>query len=125
MIICEVKAALSNRKDTTLEEAISHSKKDFTIRKAESLHAIRQRLKEKGKMEDVKLVERFQNKVDKPYKEISGAAVVHSNHTWRDEIVTNVTTEDHPNEEIMLIAIKGEKLMELVNELYRRVCDEA
>ncbi|MGO1372420.1 MAG: Hachiman antiphage defense system protein HamA [Senegalia sp. (in: firmicutes)] len=125
LIICEVKAALSSKKSTTLEEAIKDSSKDFTIRKAESLHAIRQRLKEKGKEEEVSLVERFQNKVDRPYKEISGSAVVHSNHTWKDEVITDVTAEYHPNTEIMIVAIKGEKLMDLVHELYRRVCDEA
>lgn len=125
LLTCEVKAALQGADKTTLIRALNDSKKDFTLRKAESLNAMRQRLRYKNRTEERLIVERFQNQVERPYREISGAAAVHSNHTWNDEVVTSSDTSDHPNSLFFLLTIKGEKLMPLVYELYRRASDEA
>lgn len=126
LLTCEVKAALQNRKATTLAEAVSDSTKDFGVRKAESLNAMKQRLKDRNRHAEANLVERFQDKTDRPYWEISGAAVVHSNHTWDDEVVTSVSCSDHPNRsDLLLMAIRGHRLMDLARRLYRRACDEA
>jgi len=126
LLTCEVKAALQRKKVTTLTEAVSDSRKDFRVRKAESLNAIKQRLKDRNRHAESNLVERFQDKTDRPYREISGAVVVHSIHTWDDNVVASVSCSDHPNRsELILMAIKGDRLMDLARHLYRRACDEA
>lgn len=124
LLTCEVKGALQNPKKDTLQRALKDSKKDYKLRKAESLNAMKRRLKNKEMFREAKIVERFQNITDRPYKEVSGMAAVHSNHTWHNEVITSISSEDHPNSEILFITIKGEKLMELARELYRRACDE-
>lgn len=122
----EVKCSLTtNTGNNVLQKAIDDSKKDFDFRKAESLTAMKKRLRLQGDVENVMLVERYQNPSDKPYREISGAAAIVSNHTWDDRIVTSATS-NHPNKDrLILIAIKGEALMELVHDLYQRACDNA
>lgn len=126
LLTCEVKAALQDNKSRTLIEAVTDSEKDFTIRKAESLNAMRQRLKDKKRQSEVEIVDRFQDYADRPYREISGAACVHSNHTWVDDVVTQANVEGHPNQDnLFLMAIKGEQLMDLVRNLFGRAADEA
>lgn len=126
LLTCEVKAALQNNNSDTLIKAIEDSKKDLTIRKAESLNAMRQRLKDRNRQSEVEIVDRFQNYADRPYREISGAACVHSNHTWQNDVVTQTNVNEHPNQDnLFLMVIKGEQLMDLVHKLFRRASDEA
>jgi predicted RNA-binding protein with EMAP domain len=126
LLTCEVKAALQKNKSNTLIKAIEDSKKDFTIRKPESLNAMRQRLKDRNRQSEVEIVDRFQNYADRPYMEISGAACVHSNHTWQNDVVTQTNVNEHPNQDnLFLMVIKGEQLMDLVHKLFRRAADEA
>lgn len=125
LLTFEVKCALQNTNNNTLAKALKDSKKDFDRRKAEALHAMRRRLKEKGKVDLMKIVERYQDQVARPYKEVSGAAAIHSNHNWSDEVVTTCIANDHPNPQKILIVVKGEKLMDLVHKLYERACNEA
>jgi len=125
LLTCEVKAALQSQNRTTLAKALADSKKDFNVRKGESLNAMKQRLRDKSKYAEANLVERYQDKTDRPYREISGAAAVHSDHTWDISVVTTVSCSDHPNRSaLLLLTIKGERLMDLANGLYRRACDE-
>lgn len=124
MITFEVKASLASKNRSAFQNAIDHSKKDFNTRTPEALNAMRQRLKEKGHLEQVKLVERFQNKTDHPFKEITGAVLVCSTHCWEDGFVTSANSE-HPNENLYLLAIRGGQLMELANKLYKLAYDSA
>ena len=72
------------------------------------------------------IVERFQNKQDRPYKEISGAAGIYSTSVYKEEVVTVANASAHPNQEnIFLILIRGDELMNLVHELYRIAANEA
>ncbi len=128
LITFEVKCALASASTTTLQRAVNDSCKDFNLRKAESLNAIKQRLmmqsEENAGM--IAVVERFQNKTDRPYNEISGAAAVHSEHTYSDEVVTSADAGSHPNQEnLFLVLIRGNELMALVHELYRTAANEA
>lgn len=126
LLTCEVKAALQKNNSDTLIKAIDGSKNDLTIRKAESLNAMRQRLKDRNRQSEVENVDRFQNYADRPYRLISGAACVHSNHTWQDKVVTQTNAGGHPNQNnLFLMVIKGEQLMDLVHNLFRRAADEA
>lgn len=124
MISFEVKASLAAKNQSAFQNAIDDSKKDFNTRTPEALNAMRQRLKERGDLEQVKLVERFQNKTDHPFKEVTGAVLVCSTHCWEDGFVTSANSE-HPNENLYLLAIRGEQLMELANKLYKLAYDSA
>ena len=128
LITFEVKCALASSSSDTLQRALNDSCKDFNLRKAESLNAIKQRLKINQGENDgiVAVVERFQNKKDRPYKQISGAAAIHSKSTYNAKVVTNADAASHPNNQnLFLILIRGEELMKLVHKLYRIAADEA
>ncbi|MEG2145566.1 MAG: Hachiman antiphage defense system protein HamA [Lachnospiraceae bacterium] len=117
LVVFEVKAQTSGKKPKNrLQDAINDSQKDC-LRKAETLSAIKQRMIERGDMEHVKLVERFQNKADRPYKEYYGAAAVHAADTYSEEMISKVT---ELGETSWLIVITRDNLMDLVHELYGR-----
>lgn len=131
LAVYEVKARLTSdqltngKKLSGFQAAINGSAKD-KLRIAESLNYIKQRFFEKRNMAEVNRVERFQNIDDRPYTEIYGAAVLYSLSTFIPETISSAIVKDHPKQDMLrLIIIKGENLMELVHELYRRAADEA
>lgn len=108
-----------------LQEAVDGSIKD-RIRKAESLNAIKQRLHDDGLLDDAVKIERFQNLVDRPYREVSGAAALFSTTLFDQEIIKSTSANNHPNiAGLTLLVIRGIDMMDLVHELYRRAADEA
>ena len=120
-----------------LQDAINDSAKDH-IRIDESLNDIKQRLYEKGDKEQAKKVERFQNPVDNPYREVFGAAALYSSEHLDPSAVSAADTQKipksaksyelqpHPNsDDLVLIVIKGKDMMTLVHKLYQRAADEA
>jgi hypothetical protein len=71
-------------------------------------------------------VERFQDPEDRPYREISGAAVICATPLYSPSMIRTVDTSRHPNQDnLRLIVFCGRNLMDLVHELYRRAADEA
>lgn len=124
--IFEVKAQFSgNNPKSILQDAVNDSVKD-EVRKAESLNAIRQRLFDKQRHDDAKVIARFQNPVDRPYKEVSGAVALFSANVYDKELISTTKISDHPNQKnLMLVVIYGDDLMQLVNTLYARAADEA
>jgi phage repressor protein C with HTH and peptisase S24 domain len=122
----ESKAKFSGNKATPkLQEAVDHSSKDVT-RKAESLNAIKQRLLDSNDAESVGKVERFQDEVDRPYTQVFGAVAHLDNNVFDIDSVkeTDCSSHDHPDD-LVLIVIKGDSMMQLVHNLYRRAADEA
>lgn len=118
LITCEVKATLRRRKDTSFQEAIDDSKKDFNSRLPFALNATYQRLKERGDSGSLPLVERFMNKTGSiPYKHITGAFLVCSNNCWDDTLVTQAES-NHPNSNKIFLVFSGVNLMDLANQLY-------
>ncbi len=108
-----------------LQDAVNDSSKDY-LRKGESLNAIRERLYDEGRLDEASKIERFQNHIDHPYKEISGAAALFSTNVFDREVIKSTTAEKHPNKShLALVVIRGTNMMDLVNELYRRAADEA
>lgn len=108
-----------------LQDAVNDSAKD-RIRKAESLNAIKQRLKENGFREDALKIDRFQNPADRPYKEISGAVALFDRTIFDRNLISETTTNHHPNSgNLILLVIHGENFMNLVHDLYRRAANEA
>jgi hypothetical protein len=131
MAVYEAKARLTadqltdGKKLSGVQAAINDSAKD-RLRIAESLNYIKQRFSEKHNITDADRIERFQNLDDRPYTEIYGAAAIYSFDSYIPETISSAITKDHPKKDVLrLIVIKGEKLMDLVHELYRRAADEA
>jgi hypothetical protein len=126
LTIFEAKAQFSGKKAINkLQEAIDHSAKD-QVRKAESLNAIKQNLYRSGRVEDSIKIERFQNKVDNPYKELSGAVALFTSSVFDEQLISLSNATNHPNlENLELLVVHGKDMMNLVTELYRRARDEA
>lgn len=127
LLAFEVKAQLSDGKYTDrLQTAINDSSKDH-LRRAISLNATKQRLKNLGQIDRAILVERFQNIADRPYIYLSGAAAVLSDTAYDVPAIQSKTSvvnhQNTPN--IKLVVIRGNELMKLVHALYERAANEA
>lgn len=115
LVTFEVKAQSTGKEaKNRLQEAIDDSYKD-AVRKGETLSALKQKYLENHNDDKAKLIERFQNKPDRPYKEINGAAAVHDTTTYSEEKIKKVETSRGPR---WLIAIKRSNLFDLVHKLY-------
>lgn len=137
LIVFESKAQFTKHKANRLQDAINDSAKDHT-RIAESLNFIKQKLFDKNRIKEAKQVERFQNPVDSPYKEIYGAAAVLSSEYFNSNTLSRADSGKipvssksgvfipHPHrDKLVLVVIKGDHMMDLVHELYKRAADEA
>ncbi len=126
LAIFEAKAQFSGKNaKARLQDAVNGSAKDIT-RKAESLNAIKQRLHDRNAFDDAGKIERFQSEVDYPYKEIYGAVALFENSLFDGHLTSLTDTSSHPySGNLMLVVIKGDQMMALVHDLYRRAADEA
>lgn len=126
LIVYEVKGSLTGSKPSNrLQVAVTDSDKD-RFRVAESLNAIKQRLKLKGLQKDVPKVQRFQNPSDRPYKEKYGAASVLTNTMYSEAELSKTDTKGNVNSSsLSLLVIKGDDLMTLAHFLYQRAANEA
>lgn len=126
LAIFEAKAKLTGSKpEPKMQEAVEHSAKDIS-RKAESLNAIKQRLRSRGELGSIDAIERFQNEVDNPYHELYGAVAIIENRIFDHKLEAETDTSNHPfKNQLKLILIQGEDMMSLVHELYQRAADEA
>lgn len=127
LLAFEVKAQLSDSKyNGRLQTAIDDSSKDY-LRRAITLNATKQRLRNARQADKALIVQRFQNLSDHPYIYRSGAAAVLSNSAYDQTAVQTQTSILHhqnaPN--IELIVIRGNELMKLVHALYERAANEA
>lgn len=126
LAIFEAKAQFSGKKaKSRLQDAVDDSAKDIT-RKAESLNSIKQRLHARNELGDAEKIERFQNEVDHPYNEVHGAVALIENPLFDSGLTSSTDSSSHPKPgNLKLIIIKGDQMMTLVHELYRRAADEA
>lgn len=126
LMIYEVKGSLTGKKPSNrLQIAVDDSNKD-RFRVAESLNAIKQRLKLKGLKKDSIKVQRFQNISDHPYKEMYGAASVLTNTMYSEVELSKTDSKKHVNSSsLSLLVIKGNDLMNIVHALYQRAAHEA
>lgn len=126
LALFESKAQLAGKKpESRLQDAVDDSVKD-ELRKAESLNAIKQKLLDAGALDDVVVVERFQNIADHPYTQKNGAAAIFSTNVYCQKTIAETSTEDHPNaDNLALIVIRGDDMMDLAHQLYQRAADEA
>lgn len=126
MVAFEAKGQLSNTAyDGRLQAAIVDSSKDY-LRRAISLNATKQRLLRAGDVEHVKLIARFQNDSDNPYRFESGAAAVLSDAAYDAAKIQKAVVADHANpHNLKLIVVKGKDLMKLAHSLYEIAANEA
>lgn len=137
LFVFESKTKFSASKINRLQDAINGSAKDH-IRITESLSFIKQRLFEKGDIDQAQKIERFQNPVDMPYKKTYGAAAIISDECFDPAELASADCRripkskkqkeifPHPNSDsLVLLVIRGPSMMDLVHELYRRAADEA
>lgn len=122
----EVKAQFSGTKaEERLQEAVDNSVKD-QFRRALSLNAMKMRLLAEGDLDNVKLVERFQNLADRPYQTKYTAAAFHCSCNYHRSAVTGVDISNHPEaKNLALLLVKGSAMMQLVNRLYEVAANEA
>lgn len=122
----ESKARLGSKPtESVIQNAIDHSGKDV-LRRATSLNAVKRRKIHDGDTDAVKVIQRFQNPVDKPYQAMYGAAAIISNSYYDEANEQSADCSNHPeNEKLKLVIIYGDDLMRLVHSLYRRAADEA
>lgn len=118
--VLEVKAQSSETQPTNkLQIAVNDSGKDLA-RLAESLNAEVQRLLDRNKYNDAKIIQRFQNKTDRPYKLSFSAVAVHSKTSFSEDLLKEVDISNHPDSNINLLVICSEKLMEFIKKMYER-----
>ena len=126
LAIFESKAQFSGKKPKPrLQDAVEGSIKDIA-RKAETLNAIKQRLHDRNELEDAEKIERFQNEVDHPFEEVYGAVALFESQLFDSRLTSVTDSSSHPHsDDLVLVVIKGDQMMPLVHELYRRAADEA
>jgi hypothetical protein len=87
---------------------------------------MKQRLKDKDDFENASIVERFQNQIDRPYKQNFGAAALFCQSVISNEIIEASDSSGHPNSDnLFLVVIKSDNFMTLVNQLFNLAGDEA
>ena len=130
LMIFEVKCKLTGTSTSYTKDrmmtAISHSSKDYSLRKAEALNGLKSWYLLRDEDESADAIERFQNPKDKPFIELSGATSIILNQAYDKNKMIEVDASAHPNvNNLKLILIKGENLMPLVHQLYERAANEA
>ena len=126
LALFETKVQFSGRKaHARLQDAINDLK-NVNVKKGETLNAIKQRLFDCNEFEAAQSVERFQDEVGHPYKEVFGAVAIFESALFDNKLISSADSSSHPySNDLILIVIKGDEMMSLVHELYRRAADEA
>ncbi|UQF70658.1 DUF1837 domain-containing protein [Vagococcus lutrae] len=120
LIVLEVKAQSANSSPKPkLQIAVDHSAKD-EIRLAESLNAEVQRLLNKNKRTEALIIQRFQNKTDRPYKLKFSAVAVHSTMSYDEKLIKKVDTGLHPDQNVNMLVIYSDDLMDFIKKMYVR-----
>lgn len=126
MLTFEVKAQLRGGKyEERLQVAVDDSAKDY-LRAGETLAAMKRRFLNSGDRSAMKVVQRFQNAADRPYRFLSGAAAVLSDDAFDATGLSATSTAKHNNaKSLHLVVVRGEGLMDLAHALYQRAAHEA
>lgn len=126
LISIEAKAQLSNsRYKKTLQNAIDDSSKDI-LRQAQTLNAIKRRLLCSQDNQNAMLVERFQDKADRPFIYRPCAIAVLTDTAFDEELIQLSDSSKHSSLSTLKIMIfKGLDLMDLAHQLYERAANEA
>ena len=128
LIVAEVKTCSSKSGNknalcfNTVKKAIEDSIKD-RVRIAESLNAEKRRLLNRFRSEEAKIVERFQNKTDNPFKLDFFAVAILDNELYSEQVILDLVNSQH---EIInftkILIIYSKELKCFLRDLYRRAC---
>lgn len=128
LLVAEVKtrSSKSSKKEKlcseTVAKAIIHSSKD-RVRIGESLNAEKRRLIYRSRDEEAKIIERFQNKTDYPFKLVFFAVAVLDTEIYSEQTVLDTVNTHKDNlKSTNLLIIHSENLLKLLRELYARAC---
>lgn len=128
LIVAEVKTRSSksgNKKslcENTVKKAIEHSVKDI-VRLAESLNAEKRRLINRMRIEEAKIVERFQNKPENPFIIDFFAVAVLDSDLYSDQVVLDVVNSQSENiKSTNVLIIHSKELKLFLRDVYRRAC---
>ncbi|WP_164520347.1 Hachiman antiphage defense system protein HamA [Specibacter cremeus] len=126
LIAFEVKARLTpTGNGNRLQDAIKDSGLDYT-RLGYTLNKAKRLLRTRGNPRGMKGVARFQNKADRPFELLFGAAAVLNDAIYNTDMIQASTAAGHPYQsDLQLLVIHGDDLMRLTHALYRRAADEA
>lgn len=130
LCIIEVKALFtpeSDREKNKNYSALVSAKKDSdkdSLRYSVSLNFMRGKYKDKGEKALMDIVARFQQKTKYKYKETFVAAGVISRDTIENKVIVGIKGKDlQITNSNKVLLIHGEKLMDLANEVYRRIIE--
>ncbi len=91
-----------------------------------TLNAIKRQFVERGAMDEVKRVQRFQNQADRPFRRINGAAAILDEAVFATTDLAGIDASDHFNTgNLNLIVIRAPALMQLIHSLYEKAADES
>ena len=128
LIVAEVKTRSSNSGnkkglcEKTVKDAIDHSVKD-RVRLGESLNAEKRRFLNRSRIQQAKIVERFQNKTDKPFTiDFFAVAVLDSDFYLDQEVLDVVNIQYEKLEKTSILIIHSKGLLNFLRDLYRRAC---
>ncbi len=129
IFVVEVKAQFNQNPHASIEpclqKAVDDSKKD-PIRRSESLMAMKARLIDRGDMDSVKKIGRFQEISNYPCIEQYGAAACFTDNKFNTKKISSTDASSYPSYNVLrLLVVKGKSMMDLVNALYERAANEA
>ena len=125
LLSVEVKANFSIKypQKDKLEKAIEGAVADDSCRIAESLVVMKNRFYRENKFELGKLLSRFQNLTDNPFKKETAAVAVYTEESFRDSYITNFNA--NLKIPMRLLVFKGKDFMKLCNKIYEIAANEA
>lgn len=128
LIVAEVKTRSSKSGNKvclckkTVKDAIEHSVKD-RVRIGESLNAEKRRLLDRKRIEEARIVERFQNKTDNPFTLEFFAVVVLDSELYSDQVILDAANSQYGILKSMkILVIHSKELKLFLRDLYRRAC---
>ena len=128
LIVAEVKTKSSKtgNKKSLCEKAVTGAIKDSgkdKVRLGESLNAEKRRLLNRSRMEEAKIVERFQNKTDNPFTIDFLAVAVLDSDLYSDQVVLDAVNSQHEDvKSTSILIIHSKDLKNFLRDLYRRAC---
>jgi hypothetical protein len=118
LILCEVKTRAATVKDDIVLDALDDVKKDYASRMANSVHFYQARLLQDNLPEEAKIIGRFINPHNAPYKKKLLAVVVHAEHLWKDAFLQVLPNTHGLKAEVTVQIIRVEELAVWINEVY-------
>lgn len=125
LFIYETKSGAAATKANRLKDAVEDSHKD-RLREGMTLNAIKRQFVERGAMDEVKRVQRFQNQADRPFRRVNGAAAILDEAVFATTNLAEIDASEHFNTgNLSLIVIRAPELMKLIHSLYEKAADES